>query len=78
VVMLLALWGLAPRRVQGSFLTVIGVTLMQDGLGTAVVTTGMVWLTIPLLVLGLRRVPLAKLSLAGVLAGALAWAWARS
>jgi len=48
-----------------------------DGLGVAVVTTGVVWLTIPLLVLGLRRVPLANLSLAGVLAGALVWAWAR-
>jgi uncharacterized membrane protein YqgA involved in biofilm formation len=48
-----------------------------DALGVAVVTTGMVWLTLPLLVLGLRRVPLAELSLAGVFAGLMAWGWSR-
>ncbi len=48
-----------------------------DALGPAVVTTGMVWLTLPLLVLGLRRVPLAELSLAGLFAGLLAWGWSR-
>ena len=48
-----------------------------DALGAAVVTTGMVWLTLPLLVLGLRRVPLAELSLAGLFTGVFAWGWSR-